>query len=208
MSSLAKWINALYWLALTVWISVLISAGVAAMSAFTALPDPELGLQLDRFAAHDADRHGQIAAGKVMEPIFTFVDVMQLAAGSIVLLMLVVQLTVLRMSWRRPSNLVRTVCIALAMGLFLFRAATITPGMNKDLRMYWQAAEAGDADTARAAQQSFDAAHQRARPLFDAALLLLLVGVGASAAAFTNGHVRQSDSCNVHLEQPDLLKHK
>lgn len=206
MSFAAKCVNAMYWLALAVWISVLMSAGVSAMSAFTTLPDPDLGLQLEKFAAYDESRHGQIAAGKVMEPIFTFVDVVQLAAGSLVVLMLVLQLTLFAMPWKRPANMIRTACIVLAMALFLFRAVTITPEMNQDLRAYWRHAEAGNAAAAREAQQSFDTAHRRARPLFDGTLLLLLVGVGASAAAFTSAVSHGSPPQSGRLEDPELLK--
>jgi hypothetical protein len=207
MSAASKLVNAIYWLALTVWVSVLISAGVAAMSAFTALPDEELGLRLEQFAAYDASRHGQIAAGKVMEPIFTFVDLMQLVAGGLVIITLLAQMTLFGMSWRRPANLIRAVCILLAIGLFLFRAVAITPGMNQDLRAYWQHAQAGEVEPARARQQSFEAAHRRARPLFDASLLVLLIGVGASAAAFTAvDPSRASDREPVNLERPALVR--
>lgn len=204
MNGLAKLCNGLYWLALAIWFSVLVSAGVSAMSAFTALPDDELGLRLERFAAYDETRHGQIAAGKVMEPIFTFVDVMQLTMGAIVLVTLIAQMTVFGMSWKRPANMIRIVCVVVASGLFLFRAMTIQPEMNQDLRTYWEAAKTGDVETASAAQGSFEAAHRRARPLFDATLLVLVVGIVASAAAFTVPSTTSSRSDS--LEPPDLMK--
>jgi len=205
MTTIAKSINAAYWLALTVWVSVLIAAGVSATSTFTTLPDPELGLRLEKFEAFDGERHGHIAAGMVMEPIFTFVDLIQLAAGGMALVMFVLQCALLGMSWQRPANAIRGVCLVIAMGLFLSRAALITPQMNQDLRMYWQAAESGDAETARAARESFDAGHRRARPMFDTTLVLLLIGVGASAAAWTsplNHSPRRRESA---LEPPSLL---
>ncbi len=175
-----------YWLALVIWVSVLISAGVAAMSAFTVLPEESLGLTLERFAAYEPD-HGRIAAGKVLEPIFTFVDVVQVASGSVVLLMLILMFTLFGreygQSWKRPANLARMLAILLAAGLFLVRAITITPEMNRDLQAYWQAAEAGEVERAAALRESFDSLHRRARPLFDGSLLALLVAVGASAVA-------------------------
>src|SRR6185503_19649747 len=67
-----------YWLALTTWISVLVSAGVAAAAVFSVLP--RMGVTIERFAGFDHAEHGRIAAGKLMEPIFTFVDIAQAAA--------------------------------------------------------------------------------------------------------------------------------
>ncbi|TVQ51288.1 MAG: hypothetical protein EA377_12860 [Phycisphaerales bacterium] len=177
---------AVYWLALVIWVSVLISAGVAAMSAFTVLPEDSLGLTLDQFSAYDLD-HGRIAAGKVLEPIFTFVDVVQVAAGSIALITLILMFTLFGRAygqeWKRPANLVRVLALLLAAGLFLVRAITVTPEMNRDLQAYWQAAEAGEVERAAALRESFDALHRRARPLFDGSLLALLVAVGASGVA-------------------------
>lgn len=199
-----KLCNAVYWLMLTIWVSVLISAGVAAMSAFTTLPDQSLGLRLDAFAQYDHAQHGRVAAGHVMEPIFTFVDLAQAPVSVLAVAMLLLQLTVFKMPWRSPSNIIRTLAVVLALGLFAWRIVTITPEMNRDLRSYWHAAQAGEVAEADRHLAAFNANHPRARNMMDATLVLLLVAIAASAVAMTpaNTHARKKDE----LEQPKLVQ--
>jgi hypothetical protein len=198
-----KLCNAVYWLALVIWISMLIAAGVAAMSAFTSLPDPDLGLRLDAFDHYDASHHGRIAAGHVMEPIFVFVDVVSAPAIAMLLLALVLHMTYFRMPWRSVANLVRTVVIAMAAGMFLWRVITITPEMNRDLRAYWEAARQGDVAAADRHLAAFNTNHRLARPIMDATLILLLVGVSASAIALTRAPDRGP---NRNLKVPELTR--
>jgi hypothetical protein len=172
----------MYWVALAIWLAVLVAAGVAATSTFTTLPDPALGLTLEPFANYDHAEHGRIAAGKVMEPIFTFVDLMQVVTGAIVVLMLVLQLTLFKVPMRIFSNLLRMACIAAAIGLVAWRAFTLTPEMNSDLRQYWTAAEAGHVEQAKQHRAAFDANHGKASAMFRWTFLAVLVAIGASAA--------------------------
>jgi hypothetical protein len=198
-----KLTNIIHWLALTAWVSVLVAAGVAAASAFHVLPDPDLGVRLDRFAAFDAAAHGRIAAGQVMEPIFTFGDMVQFAAAGAALITMALQFAWGGMPWRRPANTIRIVAIAAATGLLAVRAATLTPAMNHDLRAYWTAAERGDAEAAAPHYEAFSARHVTTRRYFDLTLAALLVGVGATAAAFSPSRPHRSTS---NLDQPRLLR--
>lgn len=193
--------NIVYWISLTTWVSVIVAAGVAATATFTTLPDPDLGLRLDRFAAFDQAQHGRIAAGMVMEPVFTFVDLVQIAAALGVVVMLLIQFILFRVSPRSLANIVRILCIALAIGLFTWRAFTLTPNMNSNLRAYWRAAEAGEMDTAMQHRAAFDAQHGKASATFRWSLVALIVAVGASAAA--PGLRLSRESAN-HLERPKL----
>lgn len=193
--------NIVYWLALTVWVAVLVAAGVAAMSSFTTLPDPDLGVTLDRFAAFDAAEHGRIAAGLVMEPVFTFVDITQVAAAGVVVLMAALQMTLFRGRWKSLMNLLRLACIAAALALLLTRVFTISPDMNADLRLYWQAAEAGNAEQALTHRASFDAMHETASTMFRWTLISLLVCVAASAVALGP---RRPQHRPTELQKPQL----
>jgi hypothetical protein len=194
-------INAIYWLALTIWVGVLIAAGTAAVSAFTVLPDPDLGVHLERFDAFDHAQHGRIAAGHVMEPIFTFVDLVQVVAAVIVAATLMLQLTLFRMSVRRPAHFIRALCIGIAAGMLLGRAVLWTPQMNADLRAYWQAAEIGDADAAALHYEAFSVQHRGASRMLNGSLFVLLIAVMASAAAMTPTAQRK-----IALETPRLLR--
>jgi len=173
--------NTVYWLALAIWLGVLIAAGVAAFATFTILPD--LGLELESFRAYPSLEHGRIAAGKVMEPIFTFVDFVQIAAVTVVLIMVALQTWIFGYRVRRLFGALRVGSLVVAAGLFAFRAASLSPGMNHDLRAYWQAAEAGEREAAAAHRAAFDAAHPVASNLFSVTLSLVVVAVLSSPAA-------------------------
>ncbi len=204
MSGGAKVCNTVYWLALTIWVSVLVAAAIAAATTFTVLPN--LGLTLDAFSALPAADHGRIAAGKVMEPIFTLVDVVQAGAAAVVLLTVVVQWLAFRCSLRRFANVVRVAAITIAAGLFAWRAATLSPAMNRELRGYWSAAEAGEVAQAAGHRAAFDGMHPRASDLFSATLGLLVIAVVASPSALAVPPVKRVHPPGPVLETPALSR--
>jgi len=173
--------NTVYWFALTTWIAVIVAAGVAAGFTFTVLP--ALGLTIESYSALPASEHGQLAAGKVMEPLFAFVDIVQIAMAFVVVLAVVVQVWPLRYALRRVLNAIRVVAILVAVGLLAYRAITLTPEMNRELRAYWSAAEAGDVEKAQTHREAFTIRHPRASDLFSATLATLVVALLVSPAA-------------------------
>lgn len=176
----------MYWLALTIWIAAIASAGVAASGVFTVLP--RLGLTIEQYEpalGGDTAEHGRLAGGMVMEPIFAGADVAQVAAGIVLAITLILQLTIFNMRWRSPANLIRTICIAMAVALVVIHVAAIAPRMNRELRAYWQAVSSNDQDSMRAHREAFDADHRGANRLYQWRLLALLVAVVSSGAAFT-----------------------
>lgn len=191
--------NIVYWLALTTWVSVVVAAGVAATATFTTLPD--LGLTIEQFAAFDQTQHGRIAAGMVMEPVFTFVDLVQVAAALFVVIALVLQVALFKVRGWSLSSLLRIACIAAAIGLFAWRAFTLTPEMNSNLRAYWRAAEAGQAEAAMQHRDAFDAMHAPASATYRWSLVALVLAVGASAVSLgPRPQVEQLEK----LERPKL----
>jgi hypothetical protein len=176
-----KCCNVFYWLALTVWVSVLASGAVAAAGVFGKLT--QLDVTLGAFSQYDPSAHGRLVAGMVMEPIFTFIDLMQFLAGAIVVLALLAQVTVFGMPLRRAANAMRILCIAAAATLLIIRAAIITPSMNHELRAYWAAAQAGNEEAAQSHRAAFDAKHPVVTTMFQATMILLLIAVAASAVA-------------------------
>src|SRR5690606_13498352 len=140
----------------------------------------------DKFAAFEADQHGRIAAGMVMEPVFTFVDLVQIGAALLVVAMVVLQLVLFRAHlarWYSVSNILRMLGMAAAIGLLVWRVFVLMPDMNSDLRAYWRAAESGEAETAMQHRAAFDAQHVAASATYRWSLIALLVVVGASAVA-------------------------
>jgi hypothetical protein len=194
--------NTIYWLALTVWIAILVAAGVAAASTFAILPD--LGVSLAPFAAYPEAEHGRIAAGHVMEPVFAFVDVVQFGAAPVVLLMVLLQHLVFRVPSRRVLAGLRVVAIAGAAALLAYRALALAPEMNRDLRIYWEAAEAGDVVRAEEHRARFDAAHPTASRLISSTLGLLVIALLASPA--TLAPVRGAEPDRPRLQEPDLAR--
>lgn len=176
-------VNVVYWTALVLWVSALVSAGIAAMNVFGTLVDAPIAWE--RYAAYPGAEHGRLAAGHVMEGVFFTVDLVQFAAIPLVLLTLGAQLMGLRMPLRRPANLLRCACLVTAAGLFAYHALALAPRMNRELRAHWTAAEAGDVAAATAHRTQFNALHPVADTLLRANLVLTLIAVAASAAAFT-----------------------
>jgi len=199
MTGYFKIVNVIYWLALIVWISALISAGVAAMNVFPSLDT--LPLQLEQYAAYPAGEHPRLAAGRIMEGVFFLVDVLQFIAIPLTVLALLAQLLFFRLPLKRISNAVRAAMIVIAAGLFACHATMLAPKMNRELRSFWSAAETGQVDEAQAHRRAFNAYHPRADAILRINLLLLLVAAGASAAAFTPAPARGDTT----LEQPRLL---
>lgn len=193
----------IYWLALVAWIGGLIAAAVAAPSVFGALGD--LPVTIESFEAYPHLEHGRLAAGMVMERVFWIVDLIQFVAAPVVVATLVVQLVAAGARFRAPSNLVRTICIVGAALLLAYRAAALAPTMNRELRAYWQAAEAGRVEVARAHRDRFNEDHPTARTILGASLVLLLVAVGASAAATGPGTAPRVAS---GVEPPELLRRR
>ena len=189
MRGLFKLCNSVYWLALTVWLALLVSAGVSAIAVFTTLG--EMDLSLPAYAAFQPAQsdvpyaHAHLAAGHILAPVFTFVDFVQFAVIPVLVITLVIQLTVFRLQVRRPANLIRVTCIVIASGLFAIHAFTRAPQMNRDLHAYWKAAQQGDVATALEHREAFNRQHPTAEAVLNVTLLLVVVATVASAIAMT-----------------------
>jgi len=200
--------NAVYWLALALWASALVSAGVAASFTFATLPD--LGVTIHEFAAYqpdDPEAHGRLAAGMVLEKVFTAVDFAQVALAPLAVLTLVLQFVVFRMRVRRLSSVIRASCIGIAIVLAGYHIFLQAPTMNRELRAYWDAARAGDVTVAEEHRAAFEEFHPRAEFIIQANLVLLLVALGASAVAFTPQNAAPSEQeASSELEPPLLAR--
>jgi len=170
-----------YWTALALWLSALVTAGISATMVFGRLPGIPMTLQ--RFGSYPDAEHGRIAAGLVMSDIFFAVDFVQFIVIPLTLVTLALQVTVFGASWRAPANLVRSGCLFLAAALFAGYAIGLAPTLNGELRLFWAAAEAGDAGAAEQHRALFAAGHGTAALILKTNLLLVLAGLAASAVA-------------------------
>jgi hypothetical protein len=196
--SFLKLCNGMYWLALTMWVAALASAGIAAMNVFGTLPG--MRIALERFAAMPPQTHGRIAAGLVMADVFFTVDLIQFVAVPVVVLTLLMQLLLFGLPLRAPANMIRSLCILGAACVFAFHATMLAPRMNRELRAYWGAAEAGEMAQAENHLEAFNARHPIADNLLRTKLVLLVIGVMASAAALGPHRPRE------HMHIPSLLR--
>ncbi len=189
MQGLFKLCNGVYWLALALWLALLVAAGVSAVAVFSTLGEMDLSWsQYEAFQPDQSDMpyaHAHLAAGHILEPVFTLVDIVQFAVIPLLIITLVLQLTVFKLGFRRPANLIRVTCIVLASGLFAIHAFTRAPQMNRDLNAYWKAAEQGDIATALEHRAAFNRRHPTAEAVLNVTLLLVVVATVASAIAMT-----------------------
>lgn len=192
----------LYMVSLTLWIAAIIAPAVCALAAFGTLPG--LGVSLQSYELFmiegQPDVHARIAAGTILEKVFTGSDFVQVALAFFVAVMLAIDLLVFRQSLWRVSNLIRTLCIVVAIALLAFHVFLQAPDMNRELRAYWDEARAGNIDAALEHRAVFDEYHPRAEMILEVNLLLLVIAMGASAAAM----VPQSSDGKSGLENPKL----
>ena len=202
MNGAATLLRVVFWLALILWIGALISGGVAATAVFAILPD--LGVQVERFDQYPTDEHGRLAAGIIMEPVFTGIDVAQVALGAIVLIAFIAELVMTKRRRWSTSNVLRALALAVAAGTLAWRMTQIMPEMNRELVAYRTAAEAGDVTGAETHRVVFDEAHPMAARFMEATLISLLIVAGASAARKNPAEPEQTDT----LEPPQLLNRR
>ena len=177
---MSRVIHALFWLGLLLWVSALVTAGIAAMNVFGTLPG--LDLTVDRYPAVPPEEHGTLAASHVMERVFFTIDMLQFVAIPLVLVTLLLEL-VRRGAARRPANLVRAACLVVAAGLFAYHAFAVAPTMNRALRDRWTAAAAADLTAAEEHRARFNELHPIADTVLRVNLGLVLLGAIASAVA-------------------------
>ncbi|MCA9286862.1 MAG: hypothetical protein KDA22_16680 [Phycisphaerales bacterium] len=189
MRPLAVLVDTAHWLAITLWTAALVAAGVAAMGAFSTLP--RIGIQMPAFRnyvetnkGNMTTESGRIAAGMMMEPVFTATDFAQIALAAIAIATLGVQVTAFQSRWplRRPSNAIRAFCVIVATGLVSFHTIAMAPSMNSSLRDWWTEARL-NLDGADAHRAAFNEKHVLADRLFRIRLGLLVVAVGCTAVA-------------------------
>lgn len=209
MSALHRVCLVAYWIALSLWTSAIIAAGVSAAFVFGTLPG--LGVTLAEYSAFqvegDAQAHGRLAAGMILERVFTAVDFAQIFLGAITAAAMIVQIVAFGASLRRFSNLIRATAIAAAIVIASIHIFFQAPAMNRELRAYWAAARGGDIATAEVHRLRFDEFHPRAELALRSNLVLLLVATAASAIALSRWPTAaQADRAKSTLEPPALLR--
>ncbi len=175
------------WL-LGAWAGALIMTGASAAIIFPEIRN--LGAGVPGLVL-PADEHWKYIAGRVQNRVFGVCDWVQLLCGVGVLALGVVAAFRQRGTqigaglWR-----LRVGVTILTLGALATYLAWLAPAMQSDLRAFWQALEARDLSTARAAQDSFDRYHPIASKWFSGMLLgvvtlgiITALGIGRGATA-------------------------
>lgn len=192
MTGWLKITRAVFWIALIAWISVLTAAAVAASNVFPTLKN--MPMTLEEYAAFDPgvnaqgaeateSAHGMLAAGMIMEGVFTLANMVQFVAAPIVIITLLLEFGLFGVRFRRPANIIRMLCVAVAATLFAWHGFVQYPRMTSELRAYWADARAGNATEAILHETRFNQDHPLAQRLMEINLMLLVVTVIASAAS-------------------------
>ena len=153
------------------------------MSAFTQLP--ALGAELPEyrgFFGEDREGMGRLVAGFVTDPVFRVSGLAQLVLAPLALLLAGLEWRPLRLAGG-VAQAVRVTAIGLGLALVLVHAIGMEPRMNATLTAYRTAALEGRSEAAVTSYKAFDVDHRIAQRLFELRLVLVLVAVGASAAA-------------------------
>jgi hypothetical protein len=169
------------WLCLSLWLAAALTAGAAAIGIFSTMP--ELQVTLADYAHLDAADQTRLAAGLLSEPIFAATDMLQILLSTLLVIGIAGQ-WLLGMGRDRPlSRLLWTGSIGIAACMLWWRVVMIMPSMNRELRLYREAAADGRTDVATQARAAFDAMHPIASTMMELGAGLLILAVLAGAAA-------------------------
>ena len=156
----------MYWISLALWLSMLVSGAIAAVNVFGAVPDMD--------------------AGRIMADVFVTTAFVRFVVVPLSVITLLLQVTVFGLPWRTPAGITRTLGMLGAAAIFAFYAFAVTPPLNRQIRQYRDATESGDVTAAQAHHAEVRRLHGRAELTQQLELVLVLVAIGASAAAFAS----------------------
>lgn len=173
-----RFLEAVHFSALGVWLGALFMAGAAAAIVFPVMK--RLNPSLPAYGAYPND-HWRIAAGRVGQKVFTVCDGVQIAMGVIVVLTMVALLASSGIRVRGLAGWMRIAATAGAALVLCYHLFVLSPRMNAEARTFWAAAEAGSAATADEARERFAAMHPTATRVMASTAVCLLIAIGAGA---------------------------
>lgn len=146
----------IHFIALGVWLGAIVTTGMAAAMLFPTVRD--LSPSAPKFAEYTGE-HWRIVAGHIGAGLFLNADVVQFVCAFVAIFTAGVSVILMGRHWRTIGTGGRMVLLSCALTAFSYGFFIHTPQMNAHLVAYWQAAEAGDIETAAAEQQAFAAMH-------------------------------------------------
>ena len=185
-------LHVVFWLTLTVWITLVVAPGLTGMTAFGALQDQEVSVAryADYFAG-DEEGMRRLTAGLIADPIFRWTSRVQWVLAPLALVVCLIELRTMRWmpGWSRWG---RVWLVGGAFALVIYHNLETGPAMQHELETYREAAAALDRPTSEAAHERFETLHRGAERLYTARLLLLVGAVTGTAAGTAAGGARRS----------------
>lgn len=177
--TLARWGEAIHLTALGVWAGAVFGAGVSAAVVFPTMRslDPTLGA----YPGY-AGEHWMLGAGRVAARVFLITDGVQFACATLA----IAGFALARWAgWQRRTRSWAMFLRALALGaaflLVSYHLLIQAPRMDRDLRAYWDAAEAGDNDDALVHQRAFADRHPGASRVLAGTFATTTIGLALGA---------------------------
>lgn len=206
MSPIRRLLETVHLTAVGLWLGSLAMAGAAAAIIFPTVRD--LDPTLPAYASFSGP-HWKLAAGHVASRIFLVADAVSL--GCLIVSGLTLGVVVAsKEPWRRPiATGVRLLALFGALGLLTYSFFFLGPRMNTNMRSYWDAAQAGDNNSALKFQSAFDEDHPTASAVmtgsFGCVLILMISGAFSSAGQAKPKPGEQAPTPS-RLEQPTLTR--
>jgi hypothetical protein len=177
-------VDVVYWIALTLWVSLAIAGGLAAMAIFPAARELPLSMQgFEPFVANEPQLGRQLVAGHLVERVFAVAEGPRMVCAALAGLALLAQLALVRKPMLPRSRLL---ALAVASIALLVGAFSSLPNFQAADRNY-RATAAADGAASPAVEErkaEVDAAHALATRVSstEVGALLLLVALSALAA--------------------------
>lgn len=173
--------------ALGVWTGALVGAGITAARTFPTIK--ALDPSLPAYAGYEGP-HWMLSAGRVASEVFLVTDVVQFVCACLATVGF--GLAVVFGEYLNPKDrswllFARALFMGLAFLSVSYHLLLLMPAMQHDLRQYWDAALAGDTETAERFRQAFGDRHTGASRSMGltalATLITLMLGVWHLASA-------------------------
>lgn len=187
MTRRIAFLHTLHICALATWLAATVGTGIGAATAFPVMKS--LNPRLSDFQAFTGD-HAVIAGGKLAQRIFLVGDLLQfpasiLAAGSLLALFVFGDLP-----RSRPSSLLRSLAIGIAVACLASLMFVVTPRLNAASDAHWKAAQRNDIAAVEIHRAAAKDIHPIASTLMATMAVSVLVGLATAAWSLA----RSSDS--------------
>ena len=190
-------------LALSLWLGFVLASGTFAALVFqiTKGLDP----RLPGYEGYTGE-HYLIVGGHMAQTVFFVTDVVQFACALVSCITLGGVFVMLRGQARRPAMVARFLALALALGSVASLLLIVNPKLTIAMRLYWEAAKAGDNASAITYRAVAAETHPYATGLMLSAAVSVLVALVAAVWSLAKPFEESVWVPGSRLPEPALLR--